>query len=101
MLNKALRIIRVFEGLTQVEAAQKVGVSQSYLSEIERGIKTPTLDVIRKYGEVFGIPASAIMLFSENLADGSSAQRARTLVAGKVLALMEFLERRSDRVDAE
>ena len=101
MLHKALRIIRVFEGLTQVEAAKKLNVSQSYLSEIERGTKNPTLDVIGKYGEVFGIPVSAIMLFSENMADGSSVQRARTLVAGKVLDLMEFLEKRSDRVDAD
>lgn len=101
MLHKALRIVRVFEGMTQVQASGKLGISQSYISEIERGDKTPTLEVINKYAEVFGIPASAIMLFSENLSSGSSAEKARTLVAGKVLDLLEFLETRSHRADAE
>jgi transcriptional regulator with XRE-family HTH domain len=100
MLNKALRLIRVFEGMTQVEAASKIGVSQSYLSEIERGTKTPTLEVIGKYSEAFSMPASAIMLFSERLRDGSSAEKARSLVAGKVLNLLEFLAERSDQIDA-
>jgi transcriptional regulator with XRE-family HTH domain len=101
MINRALRLIRVFEGLTQAEAAGKIGISQSYVSEIERGTKVPTLDVIESYSRVFDIPASAIMLFSENLADGSSVERARTLVAGKVLDLMQFLERRASHVDVE
>ena len=101
MLGKALRILRVFEGLTQVQAAEKLGVSQSYLSEIERGDKTPTLDVLGKYSAVFGVPASAIMLFSESLSDRSNTERARALVAGKVIDLMEFLEKRAGRVDVD
>jgi transcriptional regulator with XRE-family HTH domain len=95
MLNRALRIIRVFEGLSQVQAAGKLGISQSYLSEIERGSKNPTLEIINKYSIVFGLPPSAIMLFSENLSSGSSADRARMLVAGKVLALLEMLDEKS------
>lgn len=97
MLSRALRIIRVFEGLTQVRAADKLGISQSYLSEIERGTKSPTLEMINKYSSVFGIPPSAIMLFSESLSNGSSADRARMLVASKVLALLEMLDEKSGK----
>ncbi len=101
MLHKALRIIRVFEGITQSQASEKLGISQSYISEIERGDKVPTLEIISKYSDVFGIPASAILLFSESIDSNSSSEKARTLVAGKVLDLMEFLEGRSRRTDVE
>lgn len=99
MINEALRLIRVFHDLKQSQAAEKLGVSQSYLSEIERGTKTPTLDFIRKYSDAFDIPASSILFFSENL-DGSSKGVATKFVAGKILALMKFLEQRSGSVDA-
>ena len=98
MINEALRLIRVFHDLKQTQAAEKLGISQSYLSEIERGAKTPTLDTIEKYSEIFGIPASSILFFSENL-DGSTKGSATKFVAGKILALMQFLEQRSSSVD--
>lgn len=98
MINEALRLIRVFHDLKQTQAAEKLGVSQSYLSEIERGTKLPTLEVIQKYSAAFDIPASSILFFSENL-DGSIKGKATKLVAGKILALMQFLEHRAGRID--
>jgi transcriptional regulator with XRE-family HTH domain len=101
MLGEALRLIRVYHDLKQKEAAERVGVSTSYISEIERGTKTPTLEVIEKYSRQFDIPVSSIMFFSESLARGGSMDTARTFVAGKVLALMQFLEARADQAHAE
>lgn len=101
MLGEALRLIRVYHDLKQKEAAERVGVSTSYISEIERGTKTPTLEVIEKYSRQFDIPVSSIMFFSESLERGGSMDTARTFVAGKVLALMQFLEARAGRAHAE
>lgn len=101
MLGEALRLIRVYHDLKQKEAATRVGVSTSYISEIERGAKTPTLEVIEKYSREFDIPVSSIMFFSESLALGGPMDTARTFVAGKVLALMQFLEARAGRTHAE
>ena len=61
MLGEALRLIRVYHDLKQKEAAERLGVSTSYISEIERGTKTPTLDVIDRYSREFDIPVSSIM----------------------------------------
>lgn len=96
MINEALRLIRVFHDLKQTQAAELLGVSQSYLSELERGSKTPTLDVIQKYSDAFDIPASSILFFSENL-EGTTKGTATKMVAGKILSLMKFLEQRSGR----
>lgn len=96
MLAEALRLIRVYHDLKQKDAATRLGVSTSYISEIERGDKTPTLAVIQKYASAFDMPVSSIMFFAESL-DGTPVNGPRSFVAGKVLALLQFLEARSGR----
>src|SRR3546814_7476352 len=81
MLGEALRLIRVYHDLKQKQAAERLEVSTSYLSEIERGLKTPTLDIIQRYATVFDMPVSSIMFFSENLDQKSTLDQARTFVA--------------------
>lgn len=101
MLGEALRLIRVYHDLKQKQAAERLGLSTSYLSEIERGVKTPTLDIIQRYGDVFEMPVSSIMFFSENVGKRGTIDQARTFVAGKVVSLLQFLEARSGRAHAE
>lgn len=97
MLNEALRLIRVFHDIKQNEAAQKLGISKSYLSEIEKGHKEPSLDLLRKYEAAFDIPASSIMFFSENMGKSTAKEKARTFVASKIISMMRFVEERSER----
>jgi transcriptional regulator with XRE-family HTH domain len=94
MIGEALRLIRVFHNLKQTEVAQKLGISKSYLSEIESGIKEPTLQLIGRYAEVFDIPPSSILFFAENVQNGS-ATKARRIVAGKILSLLRYVEART------
>lgn len=101
MLGEALRLIRVYHDLKQKQAAERLGVSTSYLSEIERGQKTPTLDIIERYARTFDMPISAIMFFAESLDRKGTLDQARTFVAGKVLSLLQFLEARSAGAHAE
>jgi len=65
-LNKILKHIRIFNHTTQLELAENLGMSRSYISEIESGKKTPSLEVLEKYSVAFKIPLSAIILFAEN-----------------------------------
>ncbi len=96
MLNRALRLIRVYHDVNQSEAAERLGISKSYLSEIESGKKEPTLDVLKRYSESFKIPLSSILFFSESLLDNGGVLRPRQIVASKVLKILEFLEEKSD-----
>src|SRR3546814_10098087 len=63
MLGEVLRLIRVYHDLKQKQAAERLEVSTSYLSEIESGLKTPTLDINTLYATVFAMPVSSIMFF--------------------------------------
>lgn len=100
MLGEALRLIRVYHDLKQKQVAERLDISTSYLSEIEKGRKTPTLDLIGRYSSTFAIPVSSILFFAETVEDGSS-NRAKSFVAGKMIGLMQFLEARSDHVHAD
>jgi transcriptional regulator with XRE-family HTH domain len=91
MLNEALRLIRVYHDVNQSEMAEKLGISKSYLSEIESGRKKPTLDLIDKYSEIFKVPVSSIMFFSENMNNTKAFEKARGIVAKKIISLMQFL----------
>lgn len=95
MLNRALKLLRTYHQLTQVELAKRLGISNSYLSEIESGDKTPPLDLLEKYSGIFKMPMSSILLFSESLA-GESPRGAKLRVgaADKILRLLEWFEER-------
>ena len=96
MLGSALRCIRVFHDLKQGEAAEKLCISRSYSERDRKRRKEATLQLVQRYAELFSIPASSILFFSENFDRPGAHQAARRLVAGKVLALMRFLEARSN-----
>lgn len=66
-LPNALRLLRLHHDLSQREAAQNLGVSPSYLSEIESGTKEPTLSLLNTYALTFNVPASSILFFAENI----------------------------------
>jgi transcriptional regulator with XRE-family HTH domain len=72
MFDRSLKVIRQYHRINQSDLADRLGISRSYLNEIEKGKKEPSIDVLRRYSEYFKIPMSSLMLFAESSA-GSSA----------------------------
>jgi len=101
MLNTALRMIRIYHDLTQKELAEKLKISKSYLSEIESGKKIPSLELLRQYSNIFDIPVSSIMFFSESLNKDAKTEQVKTFVSSKILALLNFIAERSGRSYAD
>ena len=91
MLNKALRLIRVYHDLSQTEVASRVGLSKSYISDLEAGNKKVTLQVLEKYSTAFNIPVSSIMLFAERAQSGGFSDDARVFVADKVVKMLDWI----------
>lgn len=92
MINKALRLLRVYHDLSQSDVAARVGLSKSYVSELEAGNKKVTLEVLEKYSQAFSIPVSSLMIFAERSEDGSFREGARTYVADKVLKMLDWID---------
>lgn len=87
MLNKALKIVREVHRMKQGELADALGISKSYLSELERGEKKVSLDVLSKYANTFDVPASTFLSFMEALEGESEVRRAR---ARKLLSVLSW-----------
>jgi transcriptional regulator with XRE-family HTH domain len=96
MLNEALRLVRVFHDINQSLLAEKLQISKSYLSEIESGKKSPTLDILERYSEIFEIPVSSILLFSEKMDDNSFSEKSRVFVASKIIKIMNWVSETED-----
>ncbi|HBP5565082.1 TPA: helix-turn-helix transcriptional regulator [Pseudomonas aeruginosa] len=95
MLNKALKLIRTYYDISQTELSSQIGVSNSYLSEIESGKKQPTIDLLKKYSELFDIPLSSILFFSESLDALKTTDAMRMTVAKSVISLLEWNQNRN------
>ena len=60
MIHQALKNIRLFHNIKQSDLSVRLGISSSYLSEIESGKKSPSLELLDKYSEIFDIPVNTI-----------------------------------------
>ena len=66
MLGDSLRLLRKMHSIPAKHLANKLGISATYLSEIENNKKKPTLDLLMKYAEYFKVKPSTILFFDES-----------------------------------
>lgn len=80
MLGARVRDLRHDRDLTLVEAAERAGISPQYLSEIERGRKDPSSEMV---AAVAGALASSVLELSALVvADLRASSSATTATAG-------------------
>lgn len=100
-MNEALRLIRVYHDINQSQLSMDLGISKSHLSEIESGKKKPTLELLEKYSERFGLPVSSLVFFSENIERPARMSEAiRAFTANKVISLLSWVENKTNAEDA-
>jgi transcriptional regulator with XRE-family HTH domain len=56
-----LRQVRQDKGLTQERLGELAGLHRTYISLLERGQRTPTLDVLFRLAESLGVSASDLV----------------------------------------
>jgi len=91
MMKDALRLVRVYHDMNQSDTAERVGLSKSYISEMEKGRKKVTIDVLEKYSEAFDVPVSSLMLFAERQSENNLADDTRVYVAEKAIKMLDWL----------
>jgi transcriptional regulator with XRE-family HTH domain len=57
-VGERLRFYRQAKGKTQVVVAGLAGVTEDYLSQIERGLKTPTIALLHRFSKILGVRLS-------------------------------------------
>jgi transcriptional regulator with XRE-family HTH domain len=102
MINKALKVIRQFHKIKQSDLAIELGISKSYLSEIESGKKPVSFEILEKYSLSFDIPVSSLVFFSENMEnEGKLAKNFRLAVTEKIIKVMEWLTDKNEAKNQE
>ncbi len=93
MIGEALRLLRIFNGYKSAELAEKLGISQSYVSEIENNKKQPTMDILDKYASIFEMKKSTLLMFAESLENDEVQNDKKQKVALAGMKLLKILER--------
>ena len=60
-LPARLRVLRAREGLTLIDAAEKLGIGRDTLSSIERGHQHPTFPTLKRLAEGYGVPVEDLL----------------------------------------
>lgn len=60
-IGERLRFYRQAKGKTQSVVAGLAGVTEDYLSQIERGLKTPTLPLVHRFSKILGVRVSELL----------------------------------------
>ncbi len=68
ILGRQVSRLRARLGISQEELGFRAGVHRTYISQIERGIKSPTLSVILKLAAALGSSASKLIAAVEHKA---------------------------------
>jgi len=80
--GRAIERIRERRGMTREALARASGVSYSYLSEVERGLKRPSTDVLVKLATALELlPSELLRQIEEESARGRGLLRRRVLEA--------------------
>jgi transcriptional regulator with XRE-family HTH domain len=67
--SKRIKELREKMGLTQIEFGKKLGYSNAYIADLERGEKKPSRNFLEKLNEIFGISADYILYGDQNQID--------------------------------
>jgi transcriptional regulator with XRE-family HTH domain len=78
MLASDIRALRRARGLTLAETALKLGRSIGWISQVERGLSQPSIEDLRRFADLFGVPLS--MFFGHEAAN--EAERGVIVRAG-------------------
>lgn len=91
MINDALRLLRLYLGFSQQQVASKTDLSQSMISDIEKGRKSVSMEVLDRYSSSLNVKMSDLLFFAEEIDGHPVATRGKLIVAPRLLAILERL----------
>jgi transcriptional regulator with XRE-family HTH domain len=70
-----LRVLRAQQGLTLVEAAERIGIGRDTLSDLERGRRHPVMPTLAKIAQGYGVPVEELLEPVEEMAAPKAPSR--------------------------
>ena len=60
-LGQNIRRLREAKGWSQEDYADRAGIHRTYVSDIERGRRNPTITVVERLAGPFGVPPGSLL----------------------------------------
>jgi transcriptional regulator with XRE-family HTH domain len=79
-VGRKIRVRRLQAGLTLQRLARSVGVSQSLISQVERGLASPSITTLRRIAAALDVPIAALFLGDEVASRGETDRMGKRLV---------------------
>ena len=92
MIGDTLKRLRSIYGLNANKMRQQLGISNSYLSEIENNKKKPSLELLEKYSKIFDIKVSSLILLSEQMEE-SAGDKGQEFIKNLMLKLINTMSK--------
>ncbi|MEG2243660.1 MAG: helix-turn-helix transcriptional regulator, partial [Muribaculaceae bacterium] len=67
MIGDTLKRMRIIYDYKAKDMSALLNISPSYLSEIENNKKSPSLDLLKRYADIFEVKVSSLMLLAEQM----------------------------------
>lgn len=68
--GSALKYVRVQKGIAQ----EQIGASQSFVSTVERGIRSPTIEKMEEFAERLGVNPATLIVLMQVAHDGEEEE---------------------------
>ena len=91
MIGDVLKRTRIIYGYKAREMGAELGISASYLSEIENNKKQPSLELLQKYADIYGIRLSSLILLSENMNEAEASGKGTAFVRNMMMHLIQSM----------
>ena len=89
MIGDILKRTRTIYGYKASEMSDLLQISKSYLSELENNKKKPSLELLEKYSEIYGMKLSSLILISENYEEATLSNKGDKFVRSLMIKLIE------------
>lgn len=99
MIGDVLKRTRNIYGYKAGEMSTLLGISPSYLSEIENNKKQPSLELLKKYSDVYGIRLSSLILLAENIEDAERQGKGTAIIRDMMLHLIQAMSSEGEGTD--
>lgn len=101
MIGDVLKRTRVIYGYKASEMSSELEISASYLSEIENNKKQPSLELLQKYADIYGIRLSSLILLSENMDEAEKSGKGTIFIRNIMVHLIQSMSKAADDPDEE
>lgn len=91
VIGEVLKRLRKIYGYKAVEMCEIIGISPSYLSEIENCKKQPSLELLKKYAKLFGIKLSSLILLVETYEEAEKKGKGAVMIRSMMMNLINSM----------